>query len=167
MLRRTGLFLVIVLLTVRTAGVAQAPLRMVVNADLGVHAISRHIYGHFAEHLGRRHFAASVTRDGPLRVRRRFDPRRQRISIPRRQRLRPHHASEYGPQSPPYDRGGYQRTERLARDRTNPDRRRNECAQHLRAPERGSPGGLYRCQACRRRSHCRPARQSVVALELR
>jgi len=27
--------------------------RFVINADLGQHAISRHIYGHFAEHLGR------------------------------------------------------------------------------------------------------------------
>src|SRR5688572_26229574 len=27
--------------------------RLVVNADLGQHTISRHIYGHFAEHLGR------------------------------------------------------------------------------------------------------------------
>ena len=27
--------------------------RIVINTDLGQHTISRHIYGHFAEHLGR------------------------------------------------------------------------------------------------------------------
>ena len=27
--------------------------RLTINADLGEHTISRHIYGHFAEHLGR------------------------------------------------------------------------------------------------------------------
>ena len=27
--------------------------RIVINADLGQHKISRHIYGHFSEHLGR------------------------------------------------------------------------------------------------------------------
>lgn len=32
---------------------AQEALRLVVNADQGTHTISRHIYGHFAEHLGR------------------------------------------------------------------------------------------------------------------
>jgi alpha-N-arabinofuranosidase len=32
---------------------AQAPIRLVVNADLGETTINRHIYGHFAEHLGR------------------------------------------------------------------------------------------------------------------
>jgi alpha-N-arabinofuranosidase len=32
---------------------AMAQQRMVVNADLGEHTINRHIYGHFAEHLGR------------------------------------------------------------------------------------------------------------------
>ncbi|MEZ4699091.1 MAG: alpha-L-arabinofuranosidase C-terminal domain-containing protein [Rhodothermales bacterium] len=32
---------------------AQAPLRLVVDADQGETTISRHIYGHFAEHLGR------------------------------------------------------------------------------------------------------------------
>jgi alpha-N-arabinofuranosidase len=32
---------------------AQEPLTMVVNGDLGEHTINRHIYGHFAEHLGR------------------------------------------------------------------------------------------------------------------
>ena len=31
----------------------QGTTRLVINADLGEHTISRHIYGHFAEHLGR------------------------------------------------------------------------------------------------------------------
>jgi hypothetical protein len=31
----------------------QADCRVIVNADQGRHTISRHIYGHFAEHLGR------------------------------------------------------------------------------------------------------------------
>ena len=29
------------------------PLRLVIHADQGTDTISRHIYGHFAEHLGR------------------------------------------------------------------------------------------------------------------
>jgi alpha-L-arabinofuranosidase len=32
---------------------AQQEARMVINGDLGEHEISRHIYGHFSEHLGR------------------------------------------------------------------------------------------------------------------
>ncbi len=35
-----------------TAVTAAEPNRIVVNVDLGKHKISRHIYGHFAEHLG-------------------------------------------------------------------------------------------------------------------
>ena len=27
--------------------------RLVIDADLGEHTISRHVYGHFSEHLGR------------------------------------------------------------------------------------------------------------------
>ncbi|HQV32929.1 MAG TPA: alpha-N-arabinofuranosidase [Calditrichia bacterium] len=34
-------------------GLAQQATKMVINADLGKDKISRHIYGHFAEHLGR------------------------------------------------------------------------------------------------------------------
>jgi alpha-N-arabinofuranosidase len=43
------------LLLALTPGVPaqEQPLRLVVNADLGTVTISRHIYGHFAEHLGR------------------------------------------------------------------------------------------------------------------
>ncbi len=35
------------------SALAQVPQRMIVEADLGRHVISRHLYGHFAEHLGR------------------------------------------------------------------------------------------------------------------
>ena len=34
-------------------GLAGAQTRAVINGDLGEHTINRHIYGHFAEHLGR------------------------------------------------------------------------------------------------------------------
>lgn len=35
------------------AATAQTPVTLVIDADRGGHTISRHIYGHFAEHLGR------------------------------------------------------------------------------------------------------------------
>jgi alpha-N-arabinofuranosidase len=41
-----------------------APLRLVVNADLGRDTISRHIYGHFAEHLGRGIYDGFWTKSG-------------------------------------------------------------------------------------------------------
>ena len=43
---------------------AQAPQTMVINADLGRDTISRHIYGHFAEHLGRGIYDGIWTREG-------------------------------------------------------------------------------------------------------
>ncbi|HEX7051772.1 MAG TPA: alpha-N-arabinofuranosidase [Longimicrobiales bacterium] len=45
---------------------AQSPdtLRMVLNADLGETTISRHIYGHFAEHLGHGIYGGFWVRDG-------------------------------------------------------------------------------------------------------
>lgn len=46
------------------AGAAQAPVRLVVNADLGTDTISRHIYGQFAEHLGRGIYDAFWYREG-------------------------------------------------------------------------------------------------------
>lgn len=43
-----------VLLAVAAASAsAQTPLRMIVDAEAGEHTINKHIYGHFAEHLGR------------------------------------------------------------------------------------------------------------------
>ncbi len=43
---------------------AQEPLDLVVHADRGVDTISRHIYGHFAEHLGRDIYDGFWTRAG-------------------------------------------------------------------------------------------------------
>ncbi|MEX1054538.1 MAG: alpha-L-arabinofuranosidase C-terminal domain-containing protein, partial [Rhodothermales bacterium] len=39
-------------------------LRLIVNADQGEHTISRHIYGHFAEHLGRDIYDGFWTKEG-------------------------------------------------------------------------------------------------------
>lgn len=44
--------------------VLPAQVRVVVNADLGEYTISRHIYGHFAEHLGRGIYDGFWTRAG-------------------------------------------------------------------------------------------------------
>jgi alpha-N-arabinofuranosidase len=52
-LRGASALLVLATILQPASGVAQAPVRMIVNADLGEHTINRHIYGHFAEHLGR------------------------------------------------------------------------------------------------------------------
>lgn len=49
--RMTGLFLLLALLVPALAAAQEAT--VVVNADLGETTINRHIYGHFAEHLGR------------------------------------------------------------------------------------------------------------------
>ena len=53
MLPRTATLLVLIAAAVPAMGTAQSQVRMVVNADQGEHTINRHIYGHFAEHLGR------------------------------------------------------------------------------------------------------------------
>jgi alpha-N-arabinofuranosidase len=45
-------------------GAAQAPVRLIVNADQGEHTINRHIYGHFAEHLGRDIYDGFWTKEG-------------------------------------------------------------------------------------------------------
>ncbi|HEX6559042.1 MAG TPA: hypothetical protein VF021_06250, partial [Longimicrobiales bacterium] len=47
-----------------TAVHAQQPVQLIVNADLGVDTISRHIYGHFAEHLGRNIYDGFWTKAG-------------------------------------------------------------------------------------------------------
>jgi alpha-N-arabinofuranosidase len=49
---RTSLALLL-LLALAVPGLAEAQTRLVVHGDLGEHTINRHIYGHFAEHLGR------------------------------------------------------------------------------------------------------------------
>jgi len=43
---------------------APAAARLVLNADLGTDTISRHIYGHFAEHLGRDIYDGFWTKSG-------------------------------------------------------------------------------------------------------
>jgi len=47
-----------------TQAVPQQPLQLVVNADLGTVTISRHIYGQFAEHLGRGIYDGLWTKSG-------------------------------------------------------------------------------------------------------
>ena len=48
--KTNAFFLVVFLLC---AGISTAQTRIVIDADLGRDSISRHIYGHFSEHLGR------------------------------------------------------------------------------------------------------------------
>ncbi|HEV2130566.1 MAG TPA: hypothetical protein VGR27_05665 [Longimicrobiaceae bacterium] len=62
-IRTVATFLLLYLLFVPAAA-AQTPQRMVINADLGRDTISRHIYGHFAEHLGRGIYDGIWTRAG-------------------------------------------------------------------------------------------------------
>jgi alpha-N-arabinofuranosidase len=69
-----------------SAGVsaAQEPVRLVVNADLGEDTISRHIYGHFAEHLGRDIYDGFWYREGngPWHLRDDIIEALRRIKIP-------------------------------------------------------------------------------------
>jgi alpha-L-arabinofuranosidase len=58
------LVLVTVSLSVLVTTGAQAQQRMVINADAGRDTINRHIYGHFAEHLGRGIYDGIWTRAG-------------------------------------------------------------------------------------------------------
>lgn len=53
--QQTGkmLFPILFLFLAVTTAQAQNPVSIYVNADQGQHTISKHIYGHFAEHLGR------------------------------------------------------------------------------------------------------------------
>lgn len=66
--RRTGtmLFLLLTLMTLLLprVGAAQGPAELVVNADLGDHTISKYIYGHFGEHLGRNIYDGFWTKVG-------------------------------------------------------------------------------------------------------
>jgi alpha-N-arabinofuranosidase len=67
MIRTTSLTLLVSLLGVPSSARAQQasqPLKLVVNADLGTVTISRHIYGQFAEHLGRGIYDGVWTRSG-------------------------------------------------------------------------------------------------------
>jgi len=61
----SSIFLALLLGASASAGAQQAtPLRFVINADLGTVTISRHIYGQFAEHLGRGIYDGVWTRSG-------------------------------------------------------------------------------------------------------
>jgi alpha-N-arabinofuranosidase len=60
MIRRS--LLLVAALALRTAS-AQAPQTLIINADQGRDTISRHIYGHFAEHLGRGIYDGIWTKD--------------------------------------------------------------------------------------------------------
>jgi alpha-N-arabinofuranosidase len=64
MLGRTATLAVATLLLVGGQAAAQTPVRIVVNADLGETTISRHIYGHFGEDLGRNIYDGFWTRAG-------------------------------------------------------------------------------------------------------
>jgi alpha-N-arabinofuranosidase len=48
--------------------IADAQTRIVVNADLGKDTISRHIYGHFSEHLGRCIYGGYYVGEGNAKV---------------------------------------------------------------------------------------------------
>ncbi len=52
MLKQVSMFLLLLATVVPVFG-QEADSKIIVNADQGEHTISRHIYGHFAEHLGR------------------------------------------------------------------------------------------------------------------
>jgi alpha-L-arabinofuranosidase len=72
MIQRSAVLLAVLTLFVTPGtGAAQDRGRLVVNADLGEHTISRHIYGHFAEHLGRDIYDGVWYREGngPWRLR--------------------------------------------------------------------------------------------------
>src|SRR5436190_9220325 len=62
--RRLPALLITCLLLGNTAS-AQTTQTLIVNADQGRDTISRHIYGHFAEHLGRGMYNGIFTRRGP------------------------------------------------------------------------------------------------------
>ena len=53
MMRQLRALVVSLVLLLPAVGSAQNRVQLVINADLGKDTISRHIYGHFAEHLGR------------------------------------------------------------------------------------------------------------------
>jgi len=62
MIRRTAATLLLLVPLLPVAATGQQ--RLVVNADLGETTINRHIYGHFAEHLGRDIYDGFWTREG-------------------------------------------------------------------------------------------------------
>lgn len=61
---RASLAFLLLATAANTTAIAQQPVQLIVNADLGVDTISRHIYGHFAEHLGRNIYDGFWTKAG-------------------------------------------------------------------------------------------------------
>ena len=49
----SSILLLAIFTTVKSQNNQPGTARIVINADLGTEVISRHIYGHFSEHLGR------------------------------------------------------------------------------------------------------------------
>jgi alpha-N-arabinofuranosidase len=64
MIRRTVSLAFFLLLAWASQGAGQEPLSLVIHADQASDTISRHIYGHFAEHLGRDIYDGFWTRGG-------------------------------------------------------------------------------------------------------
>lgn len=63
-MRLSTILVLTIALAVPSTGSSQTSLDLVVQADQGEHTISRHIYGHFAEHLGRDIYDGFWTRAG-------------------------------------------------------------------------------------------------------
>jgi len=65
--KRRGFLYGVLCLTLATFVSAQEKAEVIVNADLGTETISRHIYGHFSEHLGRSIYGGIwVGEDSPI-----------------------------------------------------------------------------------------------------
>jgi alpha-N-arabinofuranosidase len=84
MLTRIGATFALVAIALPAVTSAQEQVRLVVNADLGKDTISRHIYGHFAEHLGRDIYDGVWYREGngPWRLRDDIIAALRRIKVP-------------------------------------------------------------------------------------
>src|SRR5256885_11071640 len=85
MIQRSAAILALLTLFVSpNTSAAQERVRLVVNADLGKDTISRHIYGHFAEHLGRDIYDGIWYREGtgPWRLRDDIIEALRKIKVP-------------------------------------------------------------------------------------
>src|SRR2546429_4727780 len=82
--RSAAVLAVLTLLAPPHTSAAQERVRLVVNADLGKEPISRHIYGHFAEHLGRDIYDGIWYREGngPWRLRDDIIEALRKIKVP-------------------------------------------------------------------------------------
>ncbi|HXL10382.1 MAG TPA: hypothetical protein VN955_03255, partial [Gemmatimonadales bacterium] len=82
--RSAAILTVLTLCMPPNTSAAQERVRLVVNADLGKDTISRHIYGHFAEHLGRDIYDGIWYREGngPWRLRDDIIEALRKIKVP-------------------------------------------------------------------------------------